>query len=663
MKRKSRFVILSLIPFFLLGCVSEIDFIESSLRPGGAESSFLEGDLALTFSSSAGTASVDLEATGKWTAAFVNDRAKDWCSLSSSGGKRGRATVTVSVLENPDYDQRSATIVFSSGDVNRSVVVTQKQKDAILVTSNRIDVGAAGGQVTVEVKANVEFGISISEEAKSWIKPLETRALSTSLLSFAVDANDSLEKREGTITITGSAGQEIVKVYQEGDSPRIVPGKNHYELSCEAQEISIDVRHNIDVTMEIPKGCSWVTESKTRSTSTSVFHLEIAENEAFSSRLCQLVFRSEALGLTEEVILEQQAATPQLFIGEWQYEFDSPGGELDIEVTSNYEVTVSVPDTCSWIGVSKTRSMKTRSFHFTIDPNDTFAERNGCILFLNDELGKKEVVQIRQKAETPTLIIGEHQYAFEPEGGMLQVDLASNMMLDVEITPSCDWLEEVTTRSVTERRHLFSVGKNHGRVDRNAWIVFKNESLDCSDTVFVSQGYRQILVSCDTLHAPSRGGIVSFETVGPEPSDYRVEFVDGWLSLAGQDKVAGHSRFRVSVEGQSDAAPSRNGRVLVFFTDYSEPDTVLVHQSEILPMFSFTSSSQDVTVPVIKGENQEGFVYWGDDTVEPYVPGLTHHYVSPGIHTVTIEIRSKKRVSFIGLENGMTINIKELRNK
>ena len=114
-------------------------------------------------------------------------------------------------------EQPSATIVFSSGDVNRSVVVTQKQKDAILVTSNRIDVGAAGGQVTVEVKANVEFGISISEEAKSWIKPLETRALSTSLLSFAVDANDSLEKREGTITITGSAGQEIVKVYQEGD--------------------------------------------------------------------------------------------------------------------------------------------------------------------------------------------------------------------------------------------------------------------------------------------------------------------------------------------------------------------------------------------------------------------------------------------------------------
>ena len=511
----------------------------------------------------------------------------------------------------------------------------------------------------VEVKANVEYGFTISEDAKSWIKPLETRALSASLLSFDVAANDSVEKREGTITVTGSAGQEVVKVYQEGDSPRIVPGKNRYELSCEAQEISIDVRHNVDVTMEIPDGCDWVTESKTRSTSTSVFHLEIAENEDFTPRSCQLVFRSETLGLTEEVILEQRADTPQLFIGEWQYLFDSPGGVLDIEVTSNYEVAVSVPDTCSWIKVSRTKAMVTRTFHVAVDPNETFAERSGCILFRNDEIGKEEAIRILQKAETPTLIIGEHQYSFEPEGGNLQVDLASNMTLDVEI--SGDWLEEVTTRSVTERRHLFSVGKNHGRVGRSAWIVFKNESLDCSDTVFVSQAFQPILISNDTLTAPSRGCTVSFETVGPDPSDYRVEFVDDWLSLEGRDKVSGHSRFRVSVEGQSVATSSRDSRVLVFFTGYSEPDTVLVHQFERLPSFSFTSTSRTVHVPNVEGENQLGFIYWGDGTMEPYAPGLTHRYASSGVHTVTVEIRSKKRVSFNGLENGMTINVKGLR--
>lgn len=660
MNRKTRFILLSLIPFFLLGCRSEIDFIESSLRSGGAESSFSGGDLALTFSSSAVSASVDLETSGKWTAAFVNDRAKDWCTLSSSGGNRGKATVTVSVSENQDYDERSATIVFSCGNVDRTILVTQKQKDAVLVTGNRFDVGSSGGLIQVEVRANVSFGYSISKDAESWIKPLGTRSLSASQLSFEVAANDALVKRDGTITITSSTGQEVVKVYQEGEEPSIVPGKNRYELSFEAQEISIDVRHNVDVTMEIPEGCSWVTESRTRSTSTSVFHLMIAENEGFVSRTCQLVFQSEDLGLTEEVVLEQHAATPQLFVGEWQYEFDPWGGDLDIEVTSNYEVEVAVPDTCSWIKVSSTKAMVTRTFHFIIDPNETFAERNGCILFLNDGLGKEEAVRIRQKAETPTLIIGEHHYAFGPEGGMLPVDLASNMVLDVEI--SGDWLEEVTTRSVTDRSHLFSVGRNHGRVGRDAWIVFKNEAQDCSDTVFVSQACQPILVSSDTLIAPSRGYTISFETVGPEPSDYRLEFVDDWLSPAGQDKVDGHGRFFVSVEGQSDGAPARNGRVLVYFTGYSEPDTVLVHQFEHLPTFSFTSTSRTVCVPDVEGENLQGFVYWGDELVEPYVPGLTHRYASSGIHTVTVEIRCSKRVSFIGLENGMTINVKELRN-
>ena len=215
----------------LSSCAPEFDFVESSLRSGSSEASFSGGNLSILFPSASGSVSVDVTATGEWTASFVNDRAKDWCSLSAFEGTKGTVSITVSVKENADYDERSATVNFVCGDVRRSIVVTQKQKDAILVSGNRFDIGQAGGKITLEVKSNVQFDYAVSENAKSWIKAVETKGLTSSKLDFEVMANDAAEKREGEIVVTGSAGREVVKVYQEGNKPTLVLGKNRYELS------------------------------------------------------------------------------------------------------------------------------------------------------------------------------------------------------------------------------------------------------------------------------------------------------------------------------------------------------------------------------------------------------------------------------------------------
>ena len=154
---KRRFLILFMAMLSLVCCKPELDFVDGSLRAGRAEAMMSSGNVSLNFPSESGSASVDLKASGAWTASFVNDRAKDWCSLSTSEGQRGTATITVSVKDNTDYDDRSASISFVCGDLRRTINVTQKQKDAILVTGNRLDLGPNGGSITVEVKANVAF--------------------------------------------------------------------------------------------------------------------------------------------------------------------------------------------------------------------------------------------------------------------------------------------------------------------------------------------------------------------------------------------------------------------------------------------------------------------------------------------------------------------------
>lgn len=492
---------------FLSACKSEIDFVEGSLRPGPAEASFSGGNLSVNFSSSAGSASVDLTASGSWTASFVNDRAKDWCSISTSEGGRGKATITVSVKENPDYDQRSASINFVCGDVKRTIVVTQKQKDGLLVTSKRLDVDQPGGRITVEVKANVSFDYAVSDNAKSWIRPVGTKALTSSVLSFDVAANETVEKREGEIIVTASTGSEVVKVYQAGETATLVLSKNQYDLTSEAQEITVEVQHNVDVVMEIPTDCDWIVESKTKSMSTSSFHLVVSENETFTSRSCRLKFRSPSANLTEEVVVEQAAAVPQLFIGEGVYEFDAEGSDLSIDVTSNFGVTVSVPDTCSWIKIVGTKALATKTWQFVVEENETTAERSGVIVFSNASLGIKEQVVIRQRQQN-AVIVSEKYFEIPAEGGQVEVQVSHNIEYWIHISKG--WIHQMETKSMTTDVLHFAVDANDDLYAREGMVMIGSErGIDTLLFVQDHEAYWLRLKSPESRELSPDGGVLT----------------------------------------------------------------------------------------------------------------------------------------------------------
>ena len=479
MRRFPFFIFVFLVPLILFGCSPELDFVESSLRAGTAEVSFSDGVLSMDFPAEAGASSVQLTASGDWTAYFVNDRAKDWCSVSTEGGKRGTATITMSVLENPDSDDRSAAIVFVCGDAKRTILLTQKQKNGLLLTANRVYMEQAGGRFTIG--SNVPFDYSISGNAKSWIKPLSKKRSKSMEISFEVLANNSAEKREGEIIVSGGSRKEVVTVYQEGEKPAIVLSQDHFSLTSDAQEIRVDVQHNVDVKLEIPSDCDWVSEITTKSLSTSVFRLFVSENDAAGSRVCRVKFRAPDKDYSEEVVVEQAS--------------------------------------------------------------------------------------------------------------------------------------------------------------------------------------RQVLLQRDTLFAYGVGGLVSFEVAGLDPKEYKFDWLDGWLSLGGSesDPRSGRTRFTVKTQSQSFGSEPRDGLLLVYYWKNPVPDTLRIHQYERYPALYYTSSLLSVPVPLITDGHLCAGIVWGDGFQEPYLRDVTHGYSWKGKHTVAIELREQKDISFNNLENGMEIDLHELR--
>ena len=73
-----------------------------------------------------------------WTISIASDIS--WCTISQTAGSAGSFNVSVKVTENNEYDDRNVTISIKCDNVTHNVVLTQKQKDALLITTNKYEI-------------------------------------------------------------------------------------------------------------------------------------------------------------------------------------------------------------------------------------------------------------------------------------------------------------------------------------------------------------------------------------------------------------------------------------------------------------------------------------------------------------------------------------------
>ncbi|WP_368045375.1 BACON domain-containing protein [Phocaeicola coprocola] len=63
----------------------------------------------------------------------------------------------MSVAANDGTDERTASVFLDCGDSRETIVVSQKQKDALIVSRQSYELSAGESLIEVEVEANVTF--------------------------------------------------------------------------------------------------------------------------------------------------------------------------------------------------------------------------------------------------------------------------------------------------------------------------------------------------------------------------------------------------------------------------------------------------------------------------------------------------------------------------
>ena len=343
-------------------------------------------------SQAGGTATISFTCTEKWIATS----GASWISISPTNGLSGSNYITITATENDSYDERNGNITITAGNITKNVTVTQKQKDALLVTSNKIEVKTEGGDANIEVKTNVNYEVKVDDSCKDWVSVVSTRALSTCNVTLKISENKEITTREGKVSIVSGNLKEDVSIYQNGTAPSIVLSQKEYTVSSEGDTVKVELQSNTSYSVQMP-GVDWISESTTRAMSSYTHYFNVSANEEYDSRSAKIIFIDNENNVSDTVKIIQ-AQKDAIIVANNDYNISNEAQTLEFEIQSNIDFNVET--SVDWIKHTQTRSLSTKKLSFSIDENVQDENREGTIIIQSN--GIKQTINVKQEGALMT---------------------------------------------------------------------------------------------------------------------------------------------------------------------------------------------------------------------------------------------------------------------
>ena len=591
--QKALFVLLSVV---LVACSGEekVNLPDEPETPE-AEITLAEGtDKHPLLDASGGTVTLHFTSTADWKATVGNVRASSWITVSPTSGKAGEASVTISVAANDGTDERTASVFLDCGDSRETIVVSQKQKDALIVSRQSYELSAGESLIEVEVEANVTFEVEVSD---TWIEHISTRSLEKSVLSFRILANDGYEKRSGSILVRSEELQETVRIYQEGKEKEVLLlSEDMVEVGALGGTVDVQLQSSVSYICKPVTEYTWVSEITSRAVSTHTLHFAVQPNDTYDMREARFVFIDETESLSDTLTIRQYAAD-EILVPSDPIICEPESGTFSFDVSANisYDVTTDV----SWLKQVVGRGMEQSTLHFSVEENTGSAMREGNIILSGNGVERTVKVMQKGKEEAPYLIVSQEHFNILPEGGTVRFTVKANV--PYRVNTDADWMVQAVSGSSDEI--VFTVSTNESTSSREATITVTSEDGNLVRTVQVVQEgdavYLDVSPSFLSLTSSSQTISLQVET----NTRYRLSSDASWLvcDMTGLGNWSNPS-FTVSA---NELTSSREATITVTSEDGSLVRIAQVAQKgeavylDVSPSFlSLTSSSQTISLQV-----------------------------------------------------------------
>ena len=357
--------------------------------------------------------------------------------------------------------------------------------DANIIT-NGLSFSNNAGEQSISFTTNEDWTLSVAATASGevWCTASATSGSKGSAnVKFTVKENTSYDDRSVSVTIKSGTASKTFTITQK-HAEALLLTTNKYELSQDGGTIEIEVKANIDYEMEIAESAKdWITEAKTRALTTYKHTLTIATNEEVEKREGEIYFKSG--DKIETVKIYQAGAGALILLSNKEYYVSSNGEIITIDLRSNCEYEIELPNV-DWLkNVPETKAMSSHTLKYEVLPNDTYDARNTQIIFKETNGTLRDTLSITQ-AQKDAILLSQKEIEVNFTGGTFEVKLESNIDYEI-IMPEGNWVTEQSTRALTTYSKTFYVNENEDKESRSCNIVFQSITNSVSDTLTINQ--------------------------------------------------------------------------------------------------------------------------------------------------------------------------------
>ena len=251
--------------------------------------------------------------TNKEWVAMVSSQQEDasWCSISPSSGAAGTADITVSTTGNSGYEDRNATITIKTGNTVKNLTVTQKQKDAIIISKDKYELSEAGGVIEIKANTNVDLDIIIPKEV-NWLKVGQsgTKTLTNKTIYLNVNTNNTYFEREAIIYVKDKNSNLKKKItITQKQHKEIIISEDKFEILEQGGTFEVEIYTNVEYEVVIPYGIYWIRmetlNTRNLDLKKVIFHVDASDTHKDRTAIIQ--FRDKESDMISEITVMQQA--------------------------------------------------------------------------------------------------------------------------------------------------------------------------------------------------------------------------------------------------------------------------------------------------------------------------------------------------------------------
>ena len=351
----------------------------------------------LVFEAEGGEKEFTIYCNSDWT--ITNE--SEWCKTTVNQGN-GNSKIIVTVGVYSEMEDRNTNLTIKAGNITKVLTVTQKDGDAIILSKDKFDIPEEGGNVTVEVKSNIQYEVSIPSQFQNWIKhEPETKAITVKNFTFTILENKEYEKREGYIVFNGNSLKDTVHIYQTADPRTLILSKDTYNISSAKESIEVELKSNVDYSISIPSSVShWIKLLETKAIRTDKIYFEIEENTTYDNRSAQIFIKDKNSSLCDTLYINQLQQNA-LILSQKQYEVLAGGEQISIEVQSNIDYEIIIPKTVQeWIEqMPQSKALTKSMINLEVKPNTTYDVRSAQVFIKDKNSTLSDTVQVTQAAK------------------------------------------------------------------------------------------------------------------------------------------------------------------------------------------------------------------------------------------------------------------------